>query len=328
VRSYHQHDALGNTIALINDSGVVTDTYAYWPYGELRTSTGTITNPFKFCGAWGYYTDTTGRTYVRARTLRPGLTRWMTVDPLWPADRPFSYGDCSPILSVDPSGAVALPPRTLVKGGGYNCCGVVGIAWKFNLRAKDKSGWLIQKVTSTYSGQMCSGKKLENPCPPVYFEAWKVDVNGQIGYPDPKGWVSNPYPYDDTWFFTAKQREKVVAGPSTHGDRSVKGELMFWPGALPPGTTAGKDKFMRYNPDVPCAGALPTAISFPKWKSEGAPGSLEAKWACCRTSANPPANKNCRDANNAGPCIYPVVKVSPGPKLNDGCKAIPVGGTE
>ncbi len=104
VRSYHQHDALGNTIALINDSAVVTDTYTYWPYGELRTSTGSTTNPFKFCGAWGYYTDTTGRTYVRARTLRPGLTRWMTVDPLWPKESAFFYCLGSPVLHVDPSG--------------------------------------------------------------------------------------------------------------------------------------------------------------------------------------------------------------------------------
>ncbi|MEQ1824131.1 MAG: RHS repeat-associated core domain-containing protein [Fimbriimonadaceae bacterium] len=97
----HQHDALGNTIALINDAGVVTDTYAYWPYGELRTSTGSTTNPFKFCGAWGYYTDTTGRTYVRARTLRPGLTRWMTVDPLWPNQPRYVYCLATPTLRFD-----------------------------------------------------------------------------------------------------------------------------------------------------------------------------------------------------------------------------------
>ncbi|MEQ1822912.1 MAG: RHS repeat-associated core domain-containing protein [Fimbriimonadaceae bacterium] len=97
----HQHDALGNTIALINDAGVVTDTYTFWPYGELRTSTGTTTNPFKFCGAWGYYTDTTGRTYVRARTLRPGLCRWMTVDPLWPFRLPYTYVAASPASRSD-----------------------------------------------------------------------------------------------------------------------------------------------------------------------------------------------------------------------------------
>ncbi len=103
VRSYHQHDAQGNTIALIND-GVVTDTYAFWPNGELRASTGSTVNPFKYGGAWGYYTDTTGRIYVRARTLRPSLARWMTVDPLWPEQRAYVYAANSPVVEIDPSG--------------------------------------------------------------------------------------------------------------------------------------------------------------------------------------------------------------------------------
>ncbi|MEQ1822262.1 MAG: hypothetical protein ABL949_07120 [Fimbriimonadaceae bacterium] len=63
-------------MALINDAGVVTDTYAYWPYGELRTSTGTTTNPFKFCGAWGYYTDTT--PYKHVIRLQPRLATALT----------------------------------------------------------------------------------------------------------------------------------------------------------------------------------------------------------------------------------------------------------
>jgi hypothetical protein len=71
-RRYHQHDALGNTIALIDDAGTVTNTFEYWPYGELRTPVlGALPTPFLYCGRWGYYTDTTGRTYVRARTYRP-----------------------------------------------------------------------------------------------------------------------------------------------------------------------------------------------------------------------------------------------------------------
>ncbi|MEQ1824213.1 MAG: RHS repeat-associated core domain-containing protein [Fimbriimonadaceae bacterium] len=119
VRSYHQHDALGNTIALINDSGVVTDTLTYSPYGELRTSTGTTTNPFKFCGAWGYYTDTTGRTYVRARTLRPGLMRWMTVDPLWPTEVSYGYCKSNPSTDIDPYGTCVLETGRTWKNQGW-----------------------------------------------------------------------------------------------------------------------------------------------------------------------------------------------------------------
>lgn len=35
-RRYHQHDALGNTTALIDDAGTVANTFSHWPYGDLR----------------------------------------------------------------------------------------------------------------------------------------------------------------------------------------------------------------------------------------------------------------------------------------------------
>jgi RHS repeat-associated protein len=99
----HVHDALGSTIALVDASGAVTDTYTYWPYGTVRSSTGSSENPYKFCGKWGYYEDAPGRAYVRARTLREDLGRWMTVDPLWPDETVFSYLP-NPITDIDPMG--------------------------------------------------------------------------------------------------------------------------------------------------------------------------------------------------------------------------------
>ncbi len=110
VRHFHAHDQLGNTIALYDDSGTKTDSYTYWPYGEVRTRTGTTVNPFQFCGAWGYYKDSSGRTYVRARTLRTDLTRWISTDPLWPAEAAYHYCDASPIACQDQSGCVPCDP--------------------------------------------------------------------------------------------------------------------------------------------------------------------------------------------------------------------------
>jgi RHS repeat-associated protein len=118
TRRLMQHDAMGNVISLINDAGVVTDTYEYWSYGEIRTQTGSSTNPWKFGGAWGYYTDATGRQYVRARTLRNDLGRWITVDPLWPSEPAYGYAGNSPLVNVDPSG------KRLREGSG--CGGKVG----------------------------------------------------------------------------------------------------------------------------------------------------------------------------------------------------------
>ncbi len=75
-------DPLGSTVALVNPTGTITDTFTYWPYGEERTRTGTTPTPFRFGGTLGYYRDDAGRTYVRARALAPRSGRWLTPDPV------------------------------------------------------------------------------------------------------------------------------------------------------------------------------------------------------------------------------------------------------
>lgn len=97
-------DPLGNIIDVRDASGLQLASYYFWPYGETRTSTGSITNPWQFCGVWGYYFD--GNTYyVRARVLGPVVTRWLSLDPLWPLFGPYKYAESSPVLIVDPQGA-------------------------------------------------------------------------------------------------------------------------------------------------------------------------------------------------------------------------------
>ncbi|MEQ1824128.1 MAG: RHS repeat-associated core domain-containing protein [Fimbriimonadaceae bacterium] len=198
VRSYHQHDALGNTIALINDSGVVTDTYTYWPYGELRTSTGSTVNPFKFCGAWGYYTDTTGRTYVRARTLRPGLTRWMTVDPLWPSEHSYIYAALNPVTLRDSSGLSAtLSVYGVPLPNGH---GLDPGDWKHHACGKHYSGvnWRLTPVGNNTEGdrgvivQLIDTYQYKGTCPPIggmvtdfedhFYEMWYVKWKSRTEY--------------------------------------------------------------------------------------------------------------------------------------------------
>jgi|CXWL01.1.fsa_nt_gi RHS repeat-associated protein len=100
-RRFHAHDSLGSTIALVSDSSKETDTYTYWPYGEIRTSTGsTASTPFKFCGAWGYYDDG-NQLYVRARYLRTQLGRWITRDQFWPKEQAYLYALNNPTTITD-----------------------------------------------------------------------------------------------------------------------------------------------------------------------------------------------------------------------------------
>ena len=105
VESFYAPDTMGSTVALLNSSGVVTDTYTYWPYGEIRSHVGSSQTPFTFLGMIGYYTDVVGNfIYVRARYLRQALVRWQTVDRLWPAELPYVYCNGSPTRWTDPTG--------------------------------------------------------------------------------------------------------------------------------------------------------------------------------------------------------------------------------
>jgi len=75
-------DPLGSTLALLDNTQTQTDTFSYYPYGEVASRTGTTATPFQYIGTLGYYQDNSGRTYVRARHLRTAHGRWMTQDPI------------------------------------------------------------------------------------------------------------------------------------------------------------------------------------------------------------------------------------------------------
>ena len=104
--TYHS-DALGSTRALTDSSGNVTDTYLHDAWGNLVASTGTTTNPFKWVGKYGYYTDdSTGPVYVRARMYEPTVARWMSVDPLRFVDGSnyYLYAINRPVFLTDANG--------------------------------------------------------------------------------------------------------------------------------------------------------------------------------------------------------------------------------
>ena len=82
VRSLYVPDPLGSTVALLDNTQTKTDTFEYWPYGEVRTRTGTTATPFQFDRTLGYHQDSGSRTYARARTLNTTQGRWMTQDPI------------------------------------------------------------------------------------------------------------------------------------------------------------------------------------------------------------------------------------------------------
>lgn len=101
-------DPLGNVVDVRDSAGMQLASYNFWPYGEVRTSTGSISNPWMFCGVWGYYFGES-TYYVRARTLRTDLTRWTAVDPM--LGYPYAYSRGNPLNFVDPNGLTDIHVR-------------------------------------------------------------------------------------------------------------------------------------------------------------------------------------------------------------------------
>ena len=124
VKRDYLPDTQGNTIGLIDNTQAITDTFSYYPYGEVATRTGTNVTPFQFLGTLGYYRDSASRTYVRARTLNTAQGRWMTQDPIW-----FEGGDYNlyryvrnnVITLSDPTGLECPPPNTSGFGRWREC---------------------------------------------------------------------------------------------------------------------------------------------------------------------------------------------------------------
>lgn len=113
-------DPLGSTVALLDSSQTKTDTWTYWPYGEVKTRTGTNATPFQFVGTFGYFQDTSNRTYARARILRVTLGRWLTEDPIGFRGRDTNlhrYVANRPTFLIDPKGLRRAPdPRQPAQG--------------------------------------------------------------------------------------------------------------------------------------------------------------------------------------------------------------------
>jgi RHS repeat-associated protein len=79
--TYFHHDAIGSVVALSNDSGQVTDTYEYEPFGKVLQHQGTSTNDYQFVGGYGVrkLNDTLDTMGVRQYSETVG--RFTTQDP-------------------------------------------------------------------------------------------------------------------------------------------------------------------------------------------------------------------------------------------------------
>jgi RHS repeat-associated protein len=98
-------DTLGSTAALVDNTQTLTDTWQYWPFGEVSQRTGTNSTRFTYVGTRGYLNDLPDKLYyVRFRCFLTSLARWISLDYLWPAEPAYTYSSNAPQQFVDPAG--------------------------------------------------------------------------------------------------------------------------------------------------------------------------------------------------------------------------------
>lgn len=100
---YYHSDQQGSTRALTDSSGTQVQSYTFDPYGNLQSSTGSLTQPFQYDGQ--YLDSETGFYYLRAPYYDPFTFNFTTVDPLvqqtWQG---YQYSGNSPLTWGDPTG--------------------------------------------------------------------------------------------------------------------------------------------------------------------------------------------------------------------------------
>nr|MDA3798943.1 toxin C-terminal domain-containing protein [Kiritimatiellia bacterium] len=115
VTFYHQ-DELGNTLALTDSNGQVTDQFAYMPYGSTRhqpTALSTFSlhpSPFLWLGGYGVFYDKDIDIHLTVhRAYSADLRRFISPDPLGIDSFPnlYAYANMNPLAFIDPWGLCA-----------------------------------------------------------------------------------------------------------------------------------------------------------------------------------------------------------------------------
>jgi RHS repeat-associated protein len=104
--NFYDFDGTGSTIGLSGSDGAYVDRYSYLPFGETLTSSGSVTNPFRFNGQLGVADDGNGLNFMRARFYDSAQGRFIQPDPIGLAGGSNSYAFVAnnPVMGVDPAG--------------------------------------------------------------------------------------------------------------------------------------------------------------------------------------------------------------------------------
>ena len=218
VRNFYHYNHRGDTIALTDASGNVTDSYAYDEYGKLLNSTGTKDNPFKFVGRFGVMDEGDNLYFMRARFYDAEVGRFLSEDPIgfkggdWNL---YAYVGGNPLIGVDPLGfgAIIADVNVKVQRDMYNNeilkfttefdDGTTVISWHYvNWKDKFKLN-ILQSLNTTYDISEWVVKPLTKWFEKVFFNSLREffpnslgDELNNIEIEAITGWI----PFDDLIF--------------------------------------------------------------------------------------------------------------------------------
>jgi RHS repeat-associated protein len=122
--SYYHADGLGSVTSLSNTAGSLAQTYAFDSFGKATTSTGSLTNPFRYTGR--EFDVETNLYFLRARYYDQNAGRFLSEDPIKfdGGANFYRYVGNDPIDSTDSYGLVQLccRPARSVTWLGINGC--------------------------------------------------------------------------------------------------------------------------------------------------------------------------------------------------------------
>ena len=181
--SYYEADAVGSITSLTASDGSVAQSYTYDSFGNLTTSSGSVTNFVRYTAR--EFDTETGLYYYRARYYDPVGGRFLSEDPTRFSGGPnfYSYTKNNPILLVDPTGQNAIPIPWLgpIEGAVSTGASVLGrflggaaaAALQLTLFADS-----VARDEDYLPKPKCDKKSGCNPCiPPVGTISFRLDTN-------------------------------------------------------------------------------------------------------------------------------------------------------
>lgn len=149
---YYHYSAYGNTTALTNALGEITDTYAYPLFGNPFTHKGSSTQSYTWQGMLGVQNDTNGIYYIWQRFYDANTGTFLSKDPIQGALsdtrslNSYLYGLNDPVSFSDPAGLYPLNT------------GIANLNW-FERFAVSKAGDVTVKILQglVFAGKVSSG---------------------------------------------------------------------------------------------------------------------------------------------------------------------------